>query len=204
MSKILLSRFLTLALILWGPGLEGSALENFRSAPSLPSVAWAPPVHEATGGHGFPGHSLPTQIKGEVIGTTSNDYATFGLTDMGEIFWSTDGQSWTVIDFNETYRGYYAPVRFVGIAAGTGSVAVVGTYEENGAPAMFVSSRGNVWSERTLTYSQGENLFELGEAPLAIRADLERDEYVLTCTGGVLFFVPSCSHCNRIEYHGND
>ena len=201
--RSIISLSIFLALSITGSG-RGSASENFRFAPSLPSVAWAPPVHEATGGHGFPGHSLPTQIKGEVIGTTSNEYATFGLTDKGEIFWSRDGQSWTVIDFNEMYRGYYAPVHLVGIAAGAGSVAVVGTYEESGAPAMFVSQRGSVWSERTLTYSQGEELFELGEAPLAIRADLERDEYVLTCTDDVLFFVPSCSHCNRLEYHGTD
>jgi hypothetical protein len=144
------------------------------------------------------------EVKGEVIGTSSNEYATFGLTDAGEVFWTRDGETWEVIDFNETYRGYYAPVSFVGIAAGTGSVAIVGTYEESGAPAMFVSQRGNVWSERTLTYSQGEELFELTEAPLAIRADLERDEFVLTCTDDVLFFVPPCSHCNRKEYHGTD
>ena len=146
----------------------------------------------------------PPEVKGEVIGTSSNEYATFGLTDAGEIFWSRDGESWTVVDFNEAYQGYYEPVRFVGIAAGAASVAVVGTYEKTGAPAMFVSSRGNVWTERRLTYFQGEEMFELGEAPLAVRADLERDEFVLTCTDDILFFVPPCSHCNRLEYHGND
>lgn len=144
------------------------------------------------------------EIKGEIIGTTSNDYATFVLTDEGEIGWSRDGESWTVIDFNEAYRGYYEPVRFVGIAAGKASVAVAGVYEKTGAPAIFISSRGNVWTERSLVYSQGEETFELTEAPLAISADLERDEFVLTCTDGVLFFVPPCSHCNRKEYAGDD
>lgn len=144
------------------------------------------------------------EVKGEIIGTSSNGYATFILTDKGEIGWSTDSVKWQVIDFNEVYRGYYRPVRFVGIAAGNGSVAVVGTYEKTGAPAMFVSSRGNVWTERGLTYSQGEELFELTEAPLAVRADLEHDEFVITCTDGVLFFVPPCSHCNRKEYHDGD
>ena len=67
------------------------------------------------------------EVKGEVIGTATNEYATFGLTDKGEIFWSRDEKKWEVIDFNEMYRGYYAPVHFVGIAAGAGSVAVVGT-----------------------------------------------------------------------------
>lgn len=144
------------------------------------------------------------EVRGEIIGTASNEYATFILTDKGEIGWSRDSVKWEIIDFNETYRGYYSPVRFVGIAAGKGSVAVVGVYEKTGAPAMFVSSRGNVWTERGLTYSQGEELFELTEAPLAVRADLERDEFVITCTDGVLFFVPPCSHCNRKEYHDGD
>ena len=151
----------------------------------------------------FPFTSDPA-VKGNVIGISTNDYATFGLTDKGEIFWTRDSVKWEVIDFNEAYRGYYRPVRFVGIAAGNGNVAVVGTYENTGTPAMFVSSRGNVWTERGLTYSQGDELFELTETPLSVRADLERDEFVITCTDGVLFFVPPCSHCNRKEYHGSD
>lgn len=142
--------------------------------------------------------------KGHVIGTASNGYASFVLTNKGEIAWSRDSVEWTVVDFNETYRGYYEPVRFVGIAAGKADVAVVGVYERTGAPAMFISSRGNVWTERRLVYQQGDELFELTETPLSIRADLARDEYVITCTDDVLFFVPPCSHCNRMEYHGSD
>ena len=192
-------------------GLEGNIPANFRFAPSLPTLRLGPSHSRGHGRPRFagtlpsgPAQILPSkQLKGEIIDTTSNDYAIFGLTDAGEIFWSRNGKSWETIDFNEAYRGYYRPVRLVGIAAGNGSVAVVGTYENTGAPAMFVSSRGNVWTERGLTYSQGEELFELTEAPLAVRADLERDEFVITCTDGVLFFVPPCSHCNRKEYRGD-
>lgn len=202
---------LALVLTVSGSGQEGSAPADFRFASSLPTLR-SGPSHSR--GHGQPrsAGTLPAgpkefpevPVKGNVVDTSSNDYATFGLTDAGEIFWSRDGKDWTVIDFNEAYRGYYNPVRFVGIAAGKGSVAVVGTYEKTGAPAMFVSSRGNVWTERGLTYSQGEELFELTESPLSVSADLERDEFVITCTDGVLFFVPPCSHCNRKEYHGSD
>ncbi len=181
----------------------------------LLSLAWSSSgpgssgVSENSRGHGRPRFSetplLPgPEVRGKVIGLSFNDFATFGLTDAGEIFWTRDSVRWEVVDFNEAYRGYYQPVRFVGIAAGKGSVAIVGTYEKTGAPAMFVSSRGNVWTERGLTYSQGEELFELTETPLSVRADLERDEFVITCTDGVLFFVPPCSHCNRKEYHGSD
>ena len=83
-------------------------------------------VYSHSRGHGRPRFSeaqtLPDRIKGNVIDTTSNDYATFVLTDKGEIAWSRDSIKWEVIDFNEAYRGYYQPVRFVGIAAGNGSV----------------------------------------------------------------------------------
>ena len=43
----------------------------------------------------------PGQFKGNVIGTASNDYAAFILTDRGEIGWSRDSVKWEVIDFNE-------------------------------------------------------------------------------------------------------
>ena len=33
--------------------LAGIYSKTFRFAPSLPSGAWVPPVHKATGGHGF-------------------------------------------------------------------------------------------------------------------------------------------------------
>jgi len=203
MKQVFLCLLLSLSGLISGQG-SICVSENFHFVPSLPTLR-SGPSHSR--GHGRPRFSeaqtLPDRIKGNVIDTTSNDYATFVLTDKGEIAWSRDSIKWEVIDFNEAYRGYYQPVRFVGIAAGNGSVAVVGTYEKTGAPAMFVSSRGNVWTERGLTYSQGEELFELTEAPLAVRADLERDEFVITCTDGVLFFVPPCSHCNRKEYHGD-
>lgn len=202
---IRLALILLLTVLPFNFGPEGSAPEN-RGRPW--PREWEGPdrqVGRDVAKRKFSG-TLPSglEIKGEIIGTTSNDYATFVVTDEGEIGWSGDGESWTVIDFNEAYRGYYEPVRFMGIAAGKASVAVAGVYEKTGAPAMFISSRGNVWTERSLVYSQGEETFELTEAPLAISADLERDEFVLTCTDGVLFFVPPCSHCNRKEYAGDD
>jgi hypothetical protein len=205
MLRTLLIFLLSLVWSSSSPGNSGVS-ENFRFASSLPTSRLGP---SRSLGHGRPRFSetplLPgPEVKGNVIGLSSNDFATFGLTDAGQIFWTRDSVKWEVIDFNEAYRGYYRPVRFVGIAAGNGSVAVVGTYENTGTPAMFVSSRGNVWTERGLTYSQGDELFELTETPLSVRADLERDEFVITCTDGVLFFVPPCSHCNRKEYHGSD
>ena len=146
-----------------------------------------------------PSSRLP--LTGNVTDLDTNDDICVGVTDRGEIFISKDGRNWDVKDFNKMYEGYYEKIRFVGVAAGKGSVAVAGITETN-APAVYISTRGTVWSARSLTYFQGEELFELTELPVGITADLERDEFVLECTDDVFFILPPCSHCNRLEYRG--
>lgn len=152
--------------------------------------------------NGDPSPAFRLALTGNVTGLTANDAICVGVTDKGEIFTSKDGRAWDVTDFNKTYEGYYRKVRFVGVAAGTGSIAVAGITDTN-APAVFISTRGTVWSERPLEYFQGEEQFVLTELPKSITADLERDEFVLECTDDVFFFIPPCSHCNRLEYRGN-
>lgn len=152
--------------------------------------------------NGDPSPAFRLALTGNVTGLTANDVICVGVTDKGEIFTSKDGRAWDVTDFNKTYEGYYRKVRFVGVAAGTGSIAVAGITDTN-APAVFISTRGTVWSERPLEYFQGEEQFVLTELPKSITADLERDEFVLECTDDVFFFIPPCSHCNRLEYRGN-
>ena len=153
--------------------------------------------------HNYAGDVLPAMrlaLRGKVTGMAGNDDICIGVTDMGEIFSSTDGREWDVVDFNKTYEGYYPEMSFVGVAAGTGSIAVAGVTTTN-APAVFISTRGKVWSERPLNYFQGEEHY-LTEIPVGISADLEKDEFVLECTDDVFFFLPACSHCNRLEYRG--
>ena len=151
---------------------------------------------------GDPSPAFRLALTGKVTGLAANDAVCIGVTDKGEIFTSRDGRSWDVTDFNKTYEGYYRKVSFVGVAAGAASVAVAGVTDTN-APAVFISTRGTVWSERPLEYFQGEEQFVLTELPKRITADLERDEFVLECTDDVFFFIPPCSHCNRLEYRGN-
>ena len=151
---------------------------------------------------GDPSPAFRLALTGKVTGLAANDAVCIGVTDKGEIFTSRDGRSWDVTDFNKTYEGYYRKVSFVGVAAGAASLAVAGITDTN-APAVFISTRGTVWSERPLEYFQGEEQFVLTELPKRITADLERDEFVLECTDDVFFFIPPCSHCNRLEYRGN-
>ena len=151
---------------------------------------------------GDPSPAFRLALTGKVTGLAANDAVCIGVTDKGEIFTSRDGRSWDVTDFNKTYEGYYRKVSFVGVAAGAASVAVTGVTDTN-APAVFISTRGTVWSERPLDYFQGEEQFELTELPVGITADLKRDEFVLECTDDVFFIIPPCSHCNRLEYRGN-
>lgn len=150
---------------------------------------------------GDPSPAFRLALKGKVTGLASNDVICIGVTDSGEIFTSRDGQSWDVTDFNRTYAGYYPEISFVGVAAGKASVAVAGVTKTN-APAVYVSTRGTVWSERTLDYFSGAEQSYLTELPISISADLERDEFVLECTDDTWFFLPACSHCNRLEYRG--
>lgn len=152
----------------------------------------------------YSGDELPSSrlpLTGNVTDMDMNDELCIGVTDTGEIFTSKDGRNWDVNNFNKTYEGYYSKVSFVGVAVGAGSIAVTGITDRN-APAVFISTRGTVWSERPLNYFQGEEQFELTELPVGITADLKRDEFVLECTDDVFFILPPCSHCNRFEYRG--
>ena len=154
--------------------------------------------------HNWAGDIIPAMrlaLKGKVTGLAVNDALCIGVTDSGEIFTSPDGRTWDVMDFNRTYAGYYPETSFVGVAAGKASVAVAGVTKTN-APAVYISTRGTVWSERSLDYFMGAEQHFLTELPTGISADLERDEFVLECTDDTWFFLPSCSHCNRLEYRG--
>ena len=201
-GKSFISALLSLVWLIAGPGISLADEKAFSIEKDGITVSVTEEGEVIL--HNWSGDIIPSYriaVKGKVTGLAANHTICIGVTDAGEIFTSKDGRDWNVTDFNEQYEGYYKKVRFVGVAAGAGSVAVAGINEMN-APEVFISTRGTVWSERPLIYSQGEETFELTELPKSITADLERDEFVLECTDDVWFFLPSCSHCNRLEYRG--
>lgn len=138
-------------------------------------------------------------IKGKVVCTASLDKMKYLVTDAGEIASTKDGITWKTFDFNENYAGYYGHVDFSCICMSGLNILAAGTYED-GRPAVFVSTRGTVWSERSLTYKINGQTYELEAAPLGAAYDASLDRYVLECTDGIYFVLPNCSHCNQIGF----
>ena len=136
-------------------------------------------------------------VKGSLTAISANLQSCFGVTSEGEIIRSPDLDGWTVLDFNREYAGFYPKMGFSDIEPGMENIAVVGVTDK-GVPAMFISSQGSVWSYRELSYSAYRGSLNLEEEPLAAVYDYLADQYLLLCSGGVIFCVPACSHCNKL------
>lgn len=153
----------------------------------------------------FPDRKVPAcktvrlQTRENLVSISASDPGIFAITNQGTIASSKDGSSWSLLDFNTFYDGYYDRVVFTSIGASPSGVAAAGTYTD-GSPALFLSSQGSVWSERTLNYKDGPRYVMLEAIPLGISHDPNGDQWVLSCSDGIIFFIPGCSHCNSIEY----
>ena len=125
------------------------------------------------------------------------DGVRWAVPDAGEILRSADGSVWTVFDFNEQYDGYYPQMSWRAVAAGGGSVMVAGL-DADGHLAVFTSSRGTVWSPRTLEYARAGERYVLDVAPASLNYDAQRDSFILQGVDGARFEMPGCSHCNQL------
>lgn len=142
-------------------------------------------------------------LKGRLRAIASDDVTLWAVTDAGEILRSDNGFMWTINDFNEEYGGFYPKMDFRAVAAGGGSVMIAGLTED-GRPAAFTSSGGGVWSERILNYTKQNRPLYLHAVPSALAFDAVQDSFYLLCNDGVMFRLPSCSHCNSIDYYPVD
>jgi hypothetical protein len=141
---------------------------------------------------------IPTEIKGNIVSFSTYNSFLIGVTDIGEIIKSVDGISWEIKNFNKEYAGYYSFSKFKKILASQNSMVIMGTYED-GSPSIFLSSMGNVWTERIPIYHDDQGLiFYLNQIPNGITYDPERDQYILACDNGQLFSLPACSKCNKL------
>ena len=125
------------------------------------------------------------------------DGVQWAVTDAGEILRSADGSAWTVFDFNAEYDGYYPQMSWRAVAAGGGSVMVAGL-DADGHLAVFTSSRGTVWSVRSLEYARAGKRYVLDVTPASLSYDAQRDSFILHGADGALFEMPGCSHCNQL------
>ena len=135
----------------------------------------------------------------KAVGIACSGSKIFILTAYGTILSSTDDcKLFTALDFNGTYFMYYEQTRFRAICASDNSIFIAGILDD-GMPAVYTSAAGNIWSQRTLTYTDSGQTLSLEQQPLNLAYDARMDRFVITCTDGYLFYLPGCSHCNAIE-----
>jgi len=142
--------------------------------------------------------SIQLPILGNIVSLSARANDCFGVTDKGEILRSTDGLQWSVLDFNAYYAGYYKPCSFSGVLALEHQIAAVGQHED-GTPVLVLSTEGNIWTERSLTYTDEEGRgASLTELPASMAYDAVEDQLFLVCNKGKIMKVPACSHCNKL------
>lgn len=138
------------------------------------------------------------ELTGNILSLSSNEAYCYGLTDKSEIFYTSNGTEWNVIDFNEMYKGYYQSCTFSKILATQNQIAVVGE-NTDGEPVLYFSSKGSVWTERPLIYTDEEGFkAKLNEVPRDIFYDTTHDQYLLLLAQGKLMTIPACSHCHQL------
>lgn len=142
-------------------------------------------------------------VKGKLRDLAANGNTLWAVTDTGEILHGSDASGWTVFDFNAQYAGYYPQMSFLAVAAGGGSVMVAGK-RPDGTPAAYTSSRGTVWNERTLDYTEDGMPFMFSAEVTGLNYDAVQDRFYLLGTGGAQLALPGCSHCNSLKRYPVD
>jgi hypothetical protein len=138
------------------------------------------------------------ELTGNIQSLSSNEAYCYGLTDHGEIFYTSNGTEWNVIDFDEMYIGYYQTCTFSKILVTQNQIAVVGE-NTDGEPVLYFSSKGSVWTERPLLYTDEDGFkAKLNEVPRDIFYDAMHDQYLLLLAQGKLMTIPACSHCHQL------
>lgn len=141
-------------------------------------------------------------IKGEFIGIDSFGDRCHAVTDSSETVTVDLALRTRVFDFNDCYSDYYGEIDIISIASGSTSVCITGT-RKDGSPATFVSSDGNVWSERSMDYTDGGTQLMIDKKPITAAYREYDDCYILLCEDGVIFHLPACSHCNYPIFSGS-
>jgi hypothetical protein len=147
---------------------------------------------------------IPLALKGNIVSLSANASECYGVTDAGEIIRSKDGIQWTITDFNAQYAGYYKPCAFTRVLTTDDRIAITGK-REDGAPVLFFSTQGNVWTERKLDYTDDDRQMS---SPTEVLNDIyyyyPEDIYFLACDKGQMMQIPTCSHCNKLIPIGTD
>lgn len=136
-------------------------------------------------------------VRGRLCDLSIDASILWAVTDAGEIVHGNPASEWTVLDFNDRYEGYYPKVCLRAVAAGGGSVMVAGN-RPDGTSAAYTSSRGTVWSERTLDYTEQGIPCAFTAEVTGLYYDAAQDRFYLLGSGGSQLVLPGCSHCNSL------
>ena len=138
---------------------------------------------------------VSAKVSGRFVAMDSFEDRCYAVTDRSEIVTIDLGLRTRVFDFNDCYSEYYGDIDIVSIAAGATSVCITGTRNDE-SPAAFISSNGNVWSERTFDYLDGGSQKYMDKKTITAAYREYDDCYVILCEEGIIFHLPACSHCN--------
>lgn len=137
-------------------------------------------------------------VKGNLVSVDSNDSFCIAVTDAGEILKSEDGLNWKVTDFNKEYKGYYQQSIFEKVLVTDDRIAIAGSHADS-SPAIYFSSSGSVWNERSLNFEDERGQFNMLESQINdIAYDPGENVFILACDNGLLMILPSCSKCNEL------
>lgn len=137
------------------------------------------------------------EMKGELIAMDAGKDICYAVTDSSEVVSIDLALQGKVFDFNASYSGYYGKVSIIGIAAGPADVFIA-VRKEDGRPAAFTSTRGNVWSEREMDYAVNGVWHIFEKVPHSVCYEELSESFVMLCEDGVEFHLPACSHCNYV------
>ena len=138
---------------------------------------------------------LSADVRGRFVGIDSYADRCHAVTDSSEIVTIDLGLRTHTFDFNACYSEYYGEIDIVSVAAGATSVCITGNRGDE-SPAAFISSNGNVWSERTFDYLESGSQKYMDKKTITAAYREYDDCYVILCEEGVIFHLPACSHCN--------
>lgn len=137
--------------------------------------------------------SLP--VSETIVSISANSKKCYAVTQKGKTLSSSDGFSWNVFDYNQEYSGFSQSCNFISILATENGLAILGL-QANKSPVLLLSQEGKVWTERRFQYKNEKGIWiNSTMLPHAIAFDADKDQFVVTGSGGEVVCFPSCSKC---------
>jgi hypothetical protein len=141
--------------------------------------------------------NIQLPLKSNIVSVSADISFCIGVTNKGEIIKTFDGINWDIFDYNSKYAGYNKPCIFKKVLLTGKMIAVIGQHED-GSPVVLLSSLGNVWTERSLYYTDDHGMIQiLTNLPNDVVYDPVEDQFFLACNSGEVVSLPSCTKCNK-------